>query len=48
MGTEIGQALNDLIPLVYIPAILMVGVGLIGMGGADYVGMGPMGRRNGL
>jgi len=31
------QALNDLIPLVYIAAIVM--------GGAGYMGMGPMGRR---
>ena len=28
MVAEIGQALNDLIPLVYIAAIIMVGVGL--------------------
>ena len=38
------QALNDLIPLVYIAAIVMVGVGLIGMGGAGYMGVGPMRR----
>ena len=40
------QALNDLIPLVYIAAMVMVGVGLIGMDGAGYMGMGPMRRRS--
>ena len=38
------QALNDLIPLVYIAAIVMVGVGLIGMGGAAHMGVGPLRR----
>lgn len=38
------QAIGDLIPLVYIAAILMIGVGLIGMGAAGFAGRGPMGR----
>lgn len=38
------QAIGDLIPLVYIAAILLIGVGLIAAGGAGYVGRGPMGR----
>ena len=36
------QAIGDLIPLVYIAAILLIGVGLIAAGGAGYVGRGPM------
>lgn len=37
------QSINDLIPLVYIAAILLLGVGLFSIGGAGFVGMGPLG-----
>ena len=36
------QSINDLIPLVYIAAILLLGVGLFSIGGAGFVGMGPL------
>jgi hypothetical protein len=36
------KSINDLIPLVYISAILLLGVGLFTMGGAGFVGKGPM------
>ena len=39
------QAIGDLIPLVYIAAILMIGVGLIALGGAGFAGFGPASRR---
>ena len=38
------DGMDDLIPLLYIAASVMVGVGLIGMGGAGYMGVGPMRR----
>ncbi len=39
------QAIGDLIPLVYIAAILMVGVALIALGATGFGGFGPMGSR---
>ena len=36
------QALNDLVPLVYNAAIVLLGVGLIGLGSLGMVGKGPM------
>ena len=41
------QNIGDLIPLVYISAILLLGVSLIGLGGAGFAGIGPLanGRR---
>jgi len=39
------QALNDLVPLVYNAAIVMIGVGLIGAGGLGIAGRGPLARR---
>ena len=36
------QALNDLVPLVYNAAIVILGVGLIGLGSLGMVGKGPM------
>jgi len=39
------QALNDLVPLVYNAAIVMIGVGLIGAGGLGMAGRGPMAGR---
>ena len=38
------QALNDLVPLVYNAAIVILGVGLIGLGSFGMVGKGPMRR----
>lgn len=36
------QALNDLVPLVYNAAIVIMGVGLIGLGAAGLAGRGPI------
>ncbi len=36
------RSINDLIPLVYISAILLLGVGLFALGGAGIVGRGPL------
>ena len=36
------QALNDLVPLVYNAAIVIIGVGLIGLGSFGMVGKGPL------
>jgi len=36
------QALNDLVPLVYNAAIVILGVGLIGLGSLGMIGKGPM------
>ena len=36
------QALNDLVPLVYNAAIVILGVGLIGLGSFGMVGKGPL------
>lgn len=38
------QSLNDLVPLVFIAAIVMVGVGLMALGGAGLAGKGPLSR----
>jgi len=38
------QSLNDLVPLIYNAAIVMLGVGLMGVGAAGFAGKGPMGR----
>ncbi len=35
------QDLNDLVPLVYNAAIVVMGVGLIGLGGLGLLGRGP-------
>ncbi len=45
-STEIGsfsgaQDLNDLVPLVYNAAVVVMGVGLIGLGGLGLIGRGP-------
>ena len=37
------QSINDLIPLVYISAILLLGVSLFAIGGAGLAGIGPLG-----
>jgi xanthine/uracil permease len=34
--------LNDLVPLVYNAAIVIIGVGLIGVGTAGFAGRGPL------
>ena len=39
------QNIGDLIPLVYISAILLLGVSLIGVGGVGLAGLGPLGSR---
>ena len=36
------QALNDLVPLVFIAAIVMIGVALMALGGAGLAGRGPI------
>ena len=43
-AAALGSAANigDLIPLVYIASILMIGVALIGLGGAGFAGIGPL------
>ena len=38
------QSLNDLVPLIYNAAIVMLGVGLMGVGAAGFAGKGPMSR----
>ena len=37
------RSINDLIPLVYISAILLLGVALFAIGGAGFAGRGPLG-----
>ncbi len=37
------QSINDLIPLVYISAILLLGISLFALGGAGLAGIGPLG-----
>jgi hypothetical protein len=36
------KSINDLIPLVYISAILLLGVALFALGGAGFAGKGPL------
>ena len=36
--------MNDLVPLVYNAAIVIIGVGLIGLGGFGMAGKGPLHR----
>lgn len=36
------KSLNDLVPLVYYAAVVMLGVGMIGIGAAGFAGRGPM------
>ena len=36
------QAINDLVPLVYITAVVMLGIGMIGIGAGGFMGRGPM------
>ena len=36
------QDLNDLVPLVYNAAVVVMGVGLIGLGAAGMAGRGPL------
>ena len=38
------QSLNDLVPLIYNAAIVMLGVGMMGIGAAGFAGKGPLGR----
>ena len=37
--------INDLVPLVYISAILLLGVSLFALGGAGFIGVGPAKRK---
>lgn len=37
------KSLNDLLPLVYYAAVVMLGVGMIGIGTAGFMGRGPLG-----
>ena len=37
------RSINDLIPLVYISAILLLGVALFTLGGLGFAGRGPLG-----
>ena len=37
------QSLNDLVPLIYNAAIVMLGVGMMGIGAAGFAGKGPLG-----
>jgi len=40
------QSLNDLVPLIYNAAVVMLGVGIMmAIGAAGFAGRGPMGRR---
>jgi hypothetical protein len=39
------QSLNDLVPLIYNAAVVMLGVGMMGVGAAGFAGKGPMGGR---
>lgn len=36
------QALNDLVPLIYNAAVVIMGVGLIGLGALGITGKGPL------
>jgi len=38
------QSLNDLVPLIYNASVVMLGVGMMALGGAGFVGRGPMAR----
>ncbi len=38
------QSLNDLVPLVFVAAIVMIGVGLMAVGGLGAAGRGPLKR----
>ena len=38
------QSLNDLVPLIYNAAVVMLGVGMMAIGAAGFAGRGPMGR----
>ena len=38
------QSLNDLVPLIYNAAIVMLGVGMMGIGAAGFAGKGPLSR----
>ncbi len=40
------QSLNDLVPLVFVAALVFVGIGLMAVGGAGVAGIGPL-RRGG-
>jgi len=37
------QSLNDLVPLIYKAAVVMLGVGMMAIGAAGFAGRGPMG-----
>ena len=37
------QSLNDLVPLIYNAAVVMLGVGMMAIGPAGFAGRGPMG-----
>jgi uncharacterized membrane protein len=39
------QSLNDLVPLIYNAAVVMLGVGMMAIGAAGFAGRGPMGGR---
>ena len=36
------QSLNDLVPLIYNAAVVMLGVGMMAIGAAGFAGRGPM------
>ena len=38
------QSLNDLVPLIYNAAVVMLGVGMMAIGAAGFAGRGPMRR----
>ena len=38
------QSLNDLVPLIYNAAVVMLGVGMMAIGAAGMAGRGPMSR----
>ena len=39
------QSHNDLVPLIYNAAVVMLGGGMMAIGAAGFAGRGPMGRR---
>ena len=46
-GNSIGsfsgaKSVNDLVPLIYYTAIVMLGIGMIGIGAGGFMGRGPM------
>lgn len=39
------RSINDLVPLVFYFALIMIGLGTMGLGGAGMAGLGPTARR---